>query len=225
MSFLTDSSKSNQSQQSLSYNRAYDPIATEVGGILPAAREAVGAYNGFLGGDTSGFNAFKNQTGYNQAAVQAGQGVAANGAASGLLNSGATGKRFTAAQSGLDNQYANQYLDRLAQKFGFGKDTASLMGATGNWSNSFGSGSSGSQGGKSDILGSAFKAIGLSDRSAKENIKKIGEMDDGLGVYEFNYIGKSETKTGVMADEVEVLRPWALGPVVQGYKTVDYGAL
>ena len=55
----------------------------------------------------------------------------------------------------------------------------------------------------------------------------MGELEDGLGVYRWNYIwdDPSVRFEGVMADEVEALRPWALGPVINGYATVNYGAL
>lgn len=75
-------------------------------------------------------------------------------------------------------------------------------------------------GGLSGTLGGAM----LSDRRLKTGIEKLGEMDDGLGVYRWTYIW-GEGATGVMADEVAVLRPWALGPEINGFATVNYGAL
>lgn len=64
----------------------------------------------------------------------------------------------------------------------------------------------------------------FSDRRLKTNIKQVGTLSDGLGVYSYDYVW-GEHATGVMADEVAQLRPWALGPVVGGYATVNYGAL
>lgn len=72
-------------------------------------------------------------------------------------------------------------------------------------------------------LGSA--ALMHSDRRLKRDIVKEGELSDGLGVYSYRYVWSPERQRGVMADEVEKLRPWALGPIVGGYATVDYGAL
>lgn len=70
----------------------------------------------------------------------------------------------------------------------------------------------------------AMGAAGMfSDRRLKSNIEKVGELEDGLGVYEYDIFG--ERQRGVMADEVEQLRPWALGPEVAGYRTVRYGDL
>ena len=77
-------------------------------------------------------------------------------------------------------------------------------------------------------LGSA--AIKASDRRLKTNIAKVGALKDGLGVYEFDYrdgdrFGHGRFK-GVMADEVAALRPWALGPKIDGeFASVDYSKL
>lgn len=73
-------------------------------------------------------------------------------------------------------------------------------------------------------LGIASTAAAFSDRRLKRNIVKVAELEDGLGVYDYDYVwGKRDR--GVMADEVAQLRPWALGPVRGGFQTVIYGAL
>ena len=75
-------------------------------------------------------------------------------------------------------------------------------------------------------VGSA--AIMASERRVKRDIELLGREPDSLGVYRFNYIWDEPGETpryGVMADEVEQLRPWALGPVMNGIQTVNYGAL
>lgn len=64
----------------------------------------------------------------------------------------------------------------------------------------------------------------LSDRRAKRDIKLVRRLRDGLGVYRWNYL-TGKPSEGVMADEVATKRPWALGPVVGGLQTVNYGAL
>lgn len=73
-------------------------------------------------------------------------------------------------------------------------------------------------------LGIASVVAGLSDRRLKKNITKVGELEDGLPVYEYDYIW-GERSTGVMADEVAEIRPWALGPKVGDFQTVNYAAL
>jgi hypothetical protein len=73
----------------------------------------------------------------------------------------------------------------------------------------------------------------MSDIRAKENIKAIGVMPNGLTVYSFEY--KDELKShplagegvhvGVMAQEVEQVFPYAVKTLDDGYKVVDYGLL
>ncbi len=81
-------------------------------------------------------------------------------------------------------------------------------------------------------LGSA--AIMGSDVRLKTNIEKVGEYADGLGIYDYDYLPiegqiadymPAGRQRGVMAHEVAQLRPYALGPVIDGFATVDYGAL
>lgn len=75
------------------------------------------------------------------------------------------------------------------------------------------------------LLGTGLQAASLfSDRRLKRDIERIGEMDDGLPIYRWNYVW-GEPAQGVMADEVALFRPWALGPEIGGYATVNYGAL
>jgi hypothetical protein len=64
-----------------------------------------------------------------------------------------------------------------------------------------------------------------SDVRAKRDIRRIGTLDDGLGIYAYRYLWDDEPRIGVMAQEVAGIRPWALGPIQDGYMTVDYGAL
>lgn len=75
-------------------------------------------------------------------------------------------------------------------------------------------------------VGTALSAASLfSDRRLKRDIEKLGEMEDGLGWYKFRYLWDDAPRQGVMADEVAELRPWALGPQVEGYATVNMGLL
>ena len=74
------------------------------------------------------------------------------------------------------------------------------------------------------IIGSAastYAAFG-SDRSLKENIKKIGESISGLGIYKFNYIGKTKQYIGTMSDEVKKIFPEAVVMMANGYEGVRY---
>jgi hypothetical protein len=71
----------------------------------------------------------------------------------------------------------------------------------------------------------AQSAAMASDRRLKQDIEKIGALRDGLGIYRWVYTW-GEKAVGVMADEVEHLRPWAFIPDIGGgYAGVDYGRL
>lgn len=70
---------------------------------------------------------------------------------------------------------------------------------------------------------SFIPGFGLSDRRLKTNIQLIGTRSDGLNLYSFDLFG--QPSVGVMADEVAIHRPDALGPIVRGYSTVNYGVL
>lgn len=83
-------------------------------------------------------------------------------------------------------------------------------------------------------LGSA--AIGaptgtFSDRRTKENIAKIGMMDNGLPIYSFSYKPEYQAEAGHgmqvghMADEVEAIYPNAVIEDSRGIKMVNYGVI
>lgn len=54
----------------------------------------------------------------------------------------------------------------------------------------------------------------LSDRRAKTDVKRVGTADNGLGIYLYRYRHGGPFQIGVMADEVETVRPSAviMGP-------------
>lgn len=218
---------STNSSASTTENQAFPFLMEKYGGGAPSTNESFGAINSLLGGDRSGLDSYKKVAGYDQAAVNAGRGVAATGAASGLLNSGATGKAYAGAQSALDNQYAGQYLDRLFQKAGLGLNVGQLLSGAGGKSYSAsqgtGQGSSSNNEGILGGLGTVASMFAMSDRRLKEDIVHVDTLHDGLKVYQFKYKGSDDgIQVGVMADEVAELRPDALGPVIDGYASVNY---
>ena len=77
-------------------------------------------------------------------------------------------------------------------------------------------------GGLASLGGAAIMA---SDRRLKKNIQLLGIRQDGLGIYSYEYLWADKPSIGVMADEVVLMRPEALGPSIAGYATVNYGAL
>lgn len=79
-----------------------------------------------------------------------------------------------------------------------------------------------SQSGIGSILGGLGGLFSLSDEDAKKDIKKIG------GLYEYRYKGEPKSapkRIGVMAGEVEKVRPNAVRKGADGFKRVNYGDL
>jgi hypothetical protein len=66
--------------------------------------------------------------------------------------------------------------------------------------------------------------MALSDIRIKENIEPEGATWKGLQIYAYNYIGDSTPRRGVMAQEVEQVRPDAVA-TINGIKHVNYGVL
>ncbi|WDZ78749.1 tail fiber domain-containing protein [Ensifer adhaerens] len=83
--------------------------------------------------------------------------------------------------------------------------------------------------GLSSILGGVtglFNAL-PSDRRLKKDIKKVGKLD-GHSLYEYHYKGEPgryPKHVGVMAQEVEKIRPDAVSRDPDGMRRVDYGRL
>lgn len=71
------------------------------------------------------------------------------------------------------------------------------------------------------LMGGASSMMMMSDRRAKENIRKVGETDDGQNIYSYRYKAGGPTQLGLMAQEVEKKKP---GAVVEcrGLKMVNY---
>lgn len=131
------------------------------------------------------------------------------------------------AMGGLDNQ-TSAALTALAE----GAATTPYLGAQilsqglGNlWGNSTTTKQGSNIGQMLLSAGATAGAAALSDRRVKADIRKLGELSDGLGVYSYRYKWENKPQIGVMADEVADLRPWALGPEIGGFMTVNYGAL
>ncbi len=178
-------------------------------------------------GDTSaakgGYQNYLQLAGFAPAMRQLSQAVTGQGAAAGLLNSGSTTKALQTRGAELNQGFFNNYLQQLAGLSGLGLQAGGLVTNAGQKSTS--------TGGSPSTLGSIASTIGgiasifPSDRRLKHAIRKVGEYADGLGIYIYSYLGSNERIKGVMADEVAKLRPWALGPKVGSFQTVNYGAL
>lgn len=65
----------------------------------------------------------------------------------------------------------------------------------------------------------------FSDKRLKENIKRIGASDSGIGIYEFSYKGFSNRWRGVMAQELLKSHPTAVSRHENGFLMVNYGKI
>jgi len=72
----------------------------------------------------------------------------------------------------------------------------------------------------SAALGNPFA---FSDRRLKRNIKRVGTHSMGVGLYEYDIAGYRQR--GVIAQELEAVRPDLVRRHASGYLTVNYGAL
>jgi len=72
----------------------------------------------------------------------------------------------------------------------------------------------------SAALGNPFA---FSDRRLKRNIKRVGTHSMGVGLYEYDIAGYRQR--GVIAQELEAVRPDLVRHHASGYLTVNYGAL
>lgn len=209
-------------QKSSSANQAYGTINNAFSPLLGYASQGAQGISDFLGGNTSGFDKYKEATGFNTQMGQGLQNITNAGAAKGLLRSGASGQALVKYGNDLTQQSAGSYIDKLLGLAGLGNTAGNILTNAGQTSQSTSKGKNGIGG----FLGSAAGAVAASDRRLKLNIEKLREEEDGLGVYEYSYIwSPNKREIGVMADEVEKLRPWALGPKLGEYATVDYGRL
>lgn len=76
-----------------------------------------------------------------------------------------------------------------------------------------------------DIAGLAMAGkYVFSDRRLKRDIERIGTHASGVPLYSFRYLSDDTPRIGVMADEVELVMPEAVGER-DGFKTVDYAML
>jgi Chaperone of endosialidase len=71
----------------------------------------------------------------------------------------------------------------------------------------------------------AGPALGRSDIQLKHDIRLLGHLKNGLGYYRFSYNGSDKVYVGVMAQEVQSVRPEAVIRGHDGYLWVNYDML
>jgi Chaperone of endosialidase len=72
-------------------------------------------------------------------------------------------------------------------------------------------------------LGSLLHTI--SDVRVKRDIVAVGQLDNGIGIYRYRYLGHDRAYAGVIAQEVAQIVPEAVAVGVDGYLRVDYARL
>lgn len=225
MGSIFGGSKSKSTTNASSFNQAYGDIKSATSPALGNIATGTNAFNAMLSGDATGFNNFKKMLGFDAMAEQGSRGITGNAAASGLLRSGSTAKALQAFGDQMQQQYAGDYMDRLLAQAGLGLQAGQLLAGAGQRSDSTTKSESKGKNGIGGFLGSLASGIAASDRRLKTDIVQVGELENGLNLYRYNYINGSGPYIGVMADEVEKIVPEALGPTIDGYQTVDYSRL
>lgn len=210
MSFLTGKSKSSSS------NQAYPFLQGQFGGTTGFAQQGGDLISALLGGDSSAFNRFSDSAGMNSVIDAGSRAITGNKAANGLLRSGSTGTALTRFGQDTAKSYLNQYMQQALGLSNIG------LGAGGVLANAGQTSTSKLKPGLGGLLGGVASGIAASERRLKKNIVKVGELPYGLGVYDFQYKSGGPKQRGVMVDEIELIRPESLGPVINGIRTVDY---
>lgn len=227
MSFL----KPKQAKSSSTSENVNNKLITSTyGGQMTQGTGANNVLSSLLtgGGDTgaanAGYQGYLANAGYAPAMRQMSQAVTGQGAAAGLLNSGATAGALQKRGTELNQGFFNNYLQQLAGLSGLGLQAGGLVTNAGQKNEST------SKGGGPSTLGSIASTIGgiasiFSDPRLKRDVELVDREADGLGTYLCRYWWSKTRRLMVMADEVAKLRPWALGPRLMGFATVNYGKL
>lgn len=238
----TSTAQSTQSSDSHNFNNYWPQAQQDFGGTISNGGNANNALSALLGlgGDPSAqqgaFDTWKGNTGYQFGLDQGTKAITGGAASKGLLNSGSTAKALNQFGQDYASTKYNDYLTQLNGLSSQGLQAGSLLGNVGQEQISHSEGQStenksetGKKKGLGGLLGAGASLISsgpaASDRRLKTNIVKLYERTDGLGVYTYNYINGKGPYKGVMADEVEKIMPDALGPVIDGYATVDYAKI
>lgn len=187
----------------------------------------------------TGFQNYLHNFGFDHELATGSTAIRGNQASRRLLGSGSTLKRLQDYGLGLRDQYRTNYMNALGNQQALGLNAASsLAGVGSNYSGqlaannnsratNIGNAALAGAANNTNFLGAALGAAAmLSDERAKIVTARIGELEDGLPIYRFRYTGSDIEHTGVLAQEVAMYRPEALGPVrPDGMMTVNYDVL
>lgn len=228
-------SSSSSYGRSSSWNEAYPSVANLYGGEAATRGTDAGKMvsDALMGGQgaADAFGSYKKSIGYDQLMKDVMGAVSGKFGALGLGNSGAALRESQRQAGQIGQQAYGSWLDRLFGVQDRGMAGTAQMVSAGNRSESeqaSQSQSSGTSSGSSNSKNGLGGMIGgiLSDRRLKKDITRVGELDNGLGLYKFTYTDDRGPFIGVMAQEVAEIAPEALGPTTRdGYMTVNYDKL
>jgi hypothetical protein len=106
-------------------------------------------------------------------------------------------------------------------------ETPNIMGAMQNQYDAQLGAYNAQQAGMNSLLGAGAQlgsaAFMFSDRRLKSNIKRVGTHAIGVGIYDYTMMGMPQR--GVIAQEVQEVRPDLVKRHASGYLTVNYGGL
>ena len=127
----------------------------------------------------------------------------------------------TLTQSGSDRAHFQVATIGISWLF-----SPSGKGPHGAWEGQYvGANAGGTWGNPTSAAYSASSAILISDVRLKRDITRIGQLDNGLGLYSYRYLWSDTVYVGVMAQEVALGVPNAVVKGDDGYLRVDYAKL
>lgn len=160
MDTIFGGSKNTSQGTSESGNKAFDQIQGAFSPMFGLAGGAADNISRLLGGDSSGFDAYKDATGFNALTELGSRGITNNAAARGLLRSGGTGKSLVNYGQTMQNQYAQNYLNQLLGLGNMGFQAGNLVSGAGQYSQSQNTSSGKSKPGISKFIGAALAGEG-----------------------------------------------------------------
>jgi Chaperone of endosialidase len=245
---LTDQFNQGRGALNTNYAAALAPLTAQQG-TNTAGSNQLASLLGFGPQGSAGIqNTLQNLPGYQFALDQGSQNVMRNQASTGQLNSGATDTALTQYGQGLASQNYNNYVNQLQPFLGAANTgAANIAGVNTGLGNQLnqsyqtqGNAAYGTQAGIGNanaqanlagltqsgnifgaLTGGLAGALKLSDKHAKDDIEKVGELFDGQNVYRYRYKGSPRHEIGLIAQEVEDREPGAVvtfGPL----KAVNY---
>ncbi len=83
-------------------------------------------------------------------------------------------------------------------------------------------GVSGMFGGLTSMASAAAPFMNFSDERLKKDIRRVGELPNGIGVYVFTYIDEDTPRLGCIAQDVQKFIPDAVKEMGNGFLAVNY---